>query len=378
MQAIELPKEFQIITKKRPESQCGHGYLFRNLKEGRAIKFKHHAKNSCGIYICSANDARTKLGVSLFREGPNLLNMVLFNFISFSVIKRTQIHVPKSTVNSRIVLKMCPGKQRIIFYHESQGTIEIRSLLSLKVIKTYSLSDICQSVQMTDLFAELRTSVDLEYISHLSSIIMLLGSKIVLIADKKYKEPPLVVFNAKEVDRFRSMHYDPTKRMLMAVAISSLLLVEFDNFGVSCMRLLTSDKLGRSSRFLCWNPKEDLVVFSQKVNFKLENYYIMSYKPANLTVAATIRNIPPYGHSYDESTQTLFFVEDGMMRKRVSSICLKDFNTNFKSLDEPIDLEGQYLTCIPDDGSEANVFKIFYCREALIVKPMPNFDHYSR
>ena len=145
MQAIELPEEFQIRTKKSPESMFGHCLMFSNLKEGRAKKYKNHAKTCCGIHVTSANDPSTNLHVSLFREGPNILHMILFNFLNFKVVKRIQVHIHKNSINTRFILRICSKGKKVIFYHESQAVIEIRSLLSLKIISTINLLELCQS-----------------------------------------------------------------------------------------------------------------------------------------------------------------------------------------------------------------------------------------
>ena len=379
MQAIELPEEFQIKTKKSPESMFGHILIFSNLKEGRALKYRNNAKNCCGIHITSSFDANTNLHVSLFREGPNILHMVLFNFLNFKVLKRVQVHIHKNSINTRFILRICSAGKKIIFYHESQATIEIRSLLSLKIITTVNILELCQSVYPADMFNDARASLDLEYVPHLSSSALLLGTKIVLAPDLKLNQAPTVIFDSKELDQYRKLIYNRDKRTLLAVGGSTILLIEFDNYGVSHLRLLSSDKISKASRFLCWEPEEDVVIFSQKVSFIEENYYILSYRTPNLTLIASLQNIPTYGQLYHQATQTLMFIEGKARNKWVGSLSLKNINISVKDCDEPAVLEGECLVYIPDLEPQTDLFTICHYRNTLFVKPLPtSYNYFNR
>ena len=374
MQTLELPEDLRITTKKSPEAKFGHIYIFSNLKEGKAMKFKDHGKCGSGIPITNAFDPRTKLVVCLFREGPNLLNLTLSSMMTLRFLKRAVIHIPKNSFNSLCILRVCSKTQRIFFYNECLAAIQIRSLQSLTIIKTYALADICQRLQFADLFSEVRSSVDLEYIPHLSSMVLLLGCKIVLMPEKKAKEDPVVLFNGKDVDNFRKIMYNVEKRVLLAVGVSAILLVQFDNFGVSGLRLLTSEMLGKSSMFLYWDPKGEMVIFSQRGGgvCKAANYHVLSYKSLNLTLVGSLMHATMYGHQFDEASQTLFLVENGLgLQKRLSSISLKDLNDDFEKSEEPVELESECLTYLDLIEPETHQYKINYIRDTLVLKPCP-------
>lgn len=376
MHAIDLPKEFQIFTKKREEPiQQEEGYVFKNfLKERKATKVKSNSSKTTGILIIGNQVPVGKLIVALCREGPSLLSLNFFRHEKLIPLKRLLLPIAKNAINSRHILRINARKQKLVFYHESSENIEIRNFSSLRLTNLFSLSEICKEVELINLYTELRTSLDLAYIPHLSSLLLLLGPKVVLLADKTVKAPPSVIFDSKDKAKFRKISYDEKKRVLLGVGVTSILLVGFDNHGVSYMRILTSDKLGRSSKWLNWNPLEELVIVAQRISQKTENFHFLSYRTENLSVAASVLSVPTYGNYYDEMNQLLLYIEGVDGKKRISSVSLENFNAKMQGIEKPAILEGEIMAYLPEDDVYSETYLIKCCHESLIVKPQPVYD----
>lgn len=148
----------------------------------------------------------------------------------------------------------------------------------------------------------------------------------------------------------------------------------FDNHGVSYMRILTSDKLGRSSKWLNWNPLEELIIVAQRISQKTENFHFLSYRTENLSVAASVLSVPTYGNYYDEMNQLLLYIEGVDGKKRISSVSLENFNAKMQGIEKPAILEGEIMAYLPEDDVYSETYLIKCCHESLIVKPQPVYD----
>ena len=367
MQPIELPTQFQITTKTSSDTICCAGFYFNNFRSGRPVRTKN-SKITSGVLMTGIFQANINLLVVVSREGPYIISLNLYNLLTHKLAKRGNIHVQTNSINSRNILRPHFESRKIIFYLESQATIEIRNSFSLKPISTFSLAQLCKELNMSNKFSELRSSVDLDYIPHLSSIVMLLDSKIVLVQCKKTKAAPMILFDG-ENEEFSSLHYNSKQRTLLVEGTSSLLLITFDEVGVNPTRLLTSNKLGKASKLLCWNPFEELVVVSQRIAQKREHYHILSYRTENLSVAASVLDVPAYGTYYDEDSQSFLYIEGTEEQQAISRVSLKDFNKNIESFEKPAILEGECMAYIPVTDHQHDCYDMMHFHGFLYVGP---------
>ena len=372
MQPIELPSEFQINPRKRKETQHSGGFIFKNLKDGKPIRLKVRSKDALGIPIAVVHDFDTNIIVVLSRLGTNLLlSMVVA--IYARMVKRVNIPFQSNLINTRHILRFYPRKQKLIRYHEFQANIEIRSSVSLKPLSSFSLAEICREIGLSKNFSDLRTSIDLDYIPHLSSMILLLGAKIVLVPEQKMQKPS-VIYNIEGYEKYRSIVYKEKQRVLLVAGMSSLLLMNLDNTGICQVRVLTSNRLCNSSKLLCWNPSEEIFLLSQRISQKMENYYILNYSTPELTHIASLLNIPAYGNYYDEESQTFFFIEGEDDRKSVSFIPLKGISTKFERVEKPALLEGECMVYVPEEGVQSEHYLIRYYKGTLLVKGVSQIE----
>ena len=150
---------------------------------------------------------------------------------------------------------------------------------------------------------------------------------------------------------------------------SSLLLVGFDEIGVGYTRLLKSNKLGKASRLLCWDPVEEMILISQKISQKRENIHILSYKNENCAVAASVLNVPSYGNYYEEDSQSFFFIEGDEERQMISYLSLKDFHKSIEGVEQPVILEGEGLTYMPMVDHQHDSYNMTSIHGILVVRP---------
>lgn len=238
MQPIDLPPEFQINSNQCQEKTYCDGFIFKNTRDGRPIRLQYRANSLQGIVVTSIHDLDTNLFVVLMREAPNRLSFNLFSVCYCKMIKRISFPIQSAPINSRHILRFCSKKQKLIHYHESHANIEIRNSASLKLISTYSLAEICKDVGLANRFSDLRTSIDLDCIPHLSSMILLLGSKIVLVPEKKTKQKPAVVFDLGGNERYRSITYKEKQRVVLVIGLSSMLIIGLDDIGISSLPII--------------------------------------------------------------------------------------------------------------------------------------------
>ena len=372
MQAIELPSQYKVTTQKSSDTICCGGFIFINFRCGRPLN--PSLDPTSGVFLVEVILPKTNLLICVYREGPYILTLNIYNLLSYKLTRRGTIYANTNAVNSRYILRPNHDSKKLIFYLECQSSIEIRSILSLKLIKTLSLAQICNQLNMSNKFSELKCSVDMDYISHLSSIIMLLNTKIVLIqVDKATTTIPMVLFD-NEIEKFNSLRYNSKQRTLLVEGTSSILLLKFDEVGVNSTRLLTSNKLGKASKLLCWNPFEDLVVVSQRIAQKREHYHILSYRTENLSVAASILGVPAYGTFYEEESQSFLYIEGTEEQQAISRVSLKDFNSNIGSFEKPLVLEGECMTYIPVTDHQHDSYYMIGYRTFLYVGPNFNND----
>lgn len=373
MQAIKLPLEFQFTTKKSANTTC-QGYIFSNKKEGKAVKMGQGHRAPIGIPVISVHDSQRHLLIGLCREGPNLLRLNMFSLTSFKLLKRIAMANQQNSINSRYILRSYSANQKVVYYHESHANIEVRSSVTLKLRSSYSLSEICQEIGLSDMFSELKTSLDLDYIPHLSSLVMLLGPKIALMDDKKAKQLPTVIYENTTLENYRSINYDENRKIMLGVGTFSFLLVGFNDTGVSYTKTLSSNLLGKTSRMLCWNPAERMIVLSQRTTQKAENFHFLCYKDGRLTHTASVLNLPPYGNCYDEDSQLLLFMEGDDRNRYISSISLRDFNDRIEDLDKPVELEGEIFAFLPPSDHYHDTYFIKFVRDTLIIKPRTMYE----
>lgn len=196
---------------------------------------------------------------------------------------------------------------------------------------------------------------------------MLLGSKIALVTINKGKTKTKVIFESVN-NKFSSLHAD-SKQKILLVEGTSLLLVGFDEIGVSYTRLLKSNKLGKARRLLCWDPVEEIILISQKFSQKRENIHILSYKNENCAVAASILNVPSYGNYYEEDSQSFFLIEDDEERQMISYLSPKDFHKSIEGAEQPVILEGEGLTYMPTVDHQHDSYNMTSIHGILVVRP---------
>ena len=372
MQAIELPRQIQITPECHNERAKCHGFIFTNLKDGKPIRLNYCSKSTVGIVISVETDLDTHLAVALSRESGNRVGFNVFNLTyQFRLVKRSFTQLQCNSINSRHILRFYGKKQKLIYYHESHANIEIRNSVSLKRLSTFSLAEICKEVGLSASFSDLKTSMNLDYIPHLSSMILLLGSKIVMVSEKKTKPKPSVIFNITGHEMYHNIIYQEKRKVLLVEGITSILLMGLDNMGISQLRILKSNLLGRASKLLCWNPIEEVFVVSQRISPKKENHYVLSYATPNLTHIGSLMNIPCYGNHYDEDSQSLFFIEGEGNYKNVSFLEFKGISARLGCPDKPAILEGECLVYIPEN-LDCDDFYIRYYKDTLIVKRKPH------
>ena len=371
MLAIELPSELRITTKKTEDTICCAGFLFNKFGDIKTLRVKHTKQISSGVLMTGALQPNVNLAVIVSREGSNTLGLNLYNLLTRKLAKRRTIHTQTIPTNSRIVLRSHFEAKRILFYFESQGTIEIRNSISLKIVSTFSLAEICDSLNMSNDFSELKASVDFDYIPHMSNVVILLDSKIVLVQAKK--TTPTILFD-NENEKFHRFSYNPNQWILLAEGISSLLLIDFDEFGARSIRLLTSNTLGRSCKLLCWNPFEEIIVVSQRIARKRENFHILSYKTESLTVAASVLDVQTYGNYYNKDSQSLIFIEGNEQLQMMSCLSLKDFNKNIEGVEQPAILEGECMAYLPKTDHQHDSYNLYEFNGIIAVKPQFSSD----
>lgn len=379
-----------IQTRKLQNPNPQVGLVFANPAHNKVLIMKESSCGDFGRPIMIQEPGILDLAIVLTTTGPNTLWFILVKLRKSTLIKSLKICVPKSNFNSRSLIKITQESRVFLFYHESKPEIEVRSLLSLKLLYTFNLAEICESLNITSSLPQIRSSIDFVEIPHLFGSVVILGPKIVFLSRVNRETCCEVLFDSAEhdlKDKFLSLDYSLKTKTVLLRGLSSYLLLEFDNIGVKNTKLMKFDRrMMISSRFIGWDPIEEIILIAQRTHENRENYKILDYQSSDVKPIMMLRDQPQMSVYHSSHFQRVFFVKtDFYRRKSMKALSLKNFRSIYpveQSIDggsiiDNIEIEEEHYGDIPEICQDYEIFFMRTFLGFLVVKPSNYSESYT-
>ena len=376
MDLIILPKPSQQLTTYGP-------FYFRRLEPPLIRSLPGTIKLENTVPLRGLLNSKAKLSILLTRKDSETLIFFILSGKALRNVKRCYIKVGNIEINSKHILKLS-GFGKFVFFQESLNTIQLRSFVSLKIIKEISILTIQEalnSINKSYVFS--KSSLDVDYISSRDEFILCWGQTISTV-DRNEKVTLIYDGESQATkDRFHTISYNEPTSTVLVVSVLSYFLMKYDNSnGNWSIRKLTHPAISRSCRYLDWEPTQRLIFVLQAAGVRnRENILIFSYNEEEdvLKLKASILSVAMSSTNYSANTKKLLYVVEDVIadNRRVMELNLadcfdrKEENECFDDLDEEQVVEGKYLTNAPVKASQNYIFNYFFYN---MLVGAPNFN----
>ena len=315
------------------------------------------------------------------RVGSNSLRICIFYWKRFTWLKSIIIHVPDTNINLKTILKLS-GKtdSDLLFYHESTPLIEIRNSCSLKKKHTFNLETICNGLNLTQYYQELKISLDPVYISAISKLFLCLGSIIVLSDRRDTSQVIYKSENQNKRESFLRTYYNSSMNKAFAQSFTQIVMFDFDDKGVCGSRILQNPLIGHKLSIVQWLPSEGLIIYaSRKVNNK-DDIYFVDYLGTKLRIRCVLKDKLPGQTCYSvEKNAVIYLNEDFSYQKQARCVWLSNMRegNEFQLEGDHRDgsyeeIEGEFLVAIPECYQKAEKISVNYYGGMLVAIPLPH------
>ena len=398
-----------LFTDMTTETKKDFVLICVDPKNDKTIKVKDAAKGF-GIPLLLEELKNTDIMILLSRNGPFALQFIIVTFKTLRVIKRLNLQILKANLNHRQSIKVCSQSKTFLFYHESTPRVEVRSISSLKIKNIFDLEQMAEALNVSKWLPQIQSSIDFIPVPEFDSYAMILGPKIVLVSTnrsegKEYFKQQIsheessqqlpfacqTIFDCIKQElkeNFVTLDYDSTRKLLLAVGISSYLLLQMgdgDYNVVTSTKILRSDKIKRGMRLLRWDPNEQALIVAQRTAQNTVKCQILDYKSNNEGDSMISINILKEqslkGEVYNPSDRRLYFIEtDYFGRREIKTVYLRDFRNKYTTeCDEDgevafSDFESEHFAYLPDFTEKHQYFYLRFFMNYLAVKPSHSLD----
>ena len=320
---------------------------------------------------------KLRISILLARKDSETLTLYLTSVKSARNVKRCYIKVGSTEINSKHILKLS-GFGKFVFFHESLNTIQLRSLISLKIIKEISILTIQEALSNTNQGSTFsKSSLDVDYISSRDEFILCWGQTISTV-DRNEKVTLIYDGESQATkERFHTISFNELANSVLVIGVLSYVLITYDNKAESWhTRKLTHPAISRSCRYLNWEPTQQLMFVLQAGVRNKENVLILSYREENkdFKLKASILSVVMSSANYSAHTKKLIYVivdtlndKRKVMELNISN-CLENTDDNNESEEELVVI-GNYLTDVPERSSRNVQFSYFF-NNILVGRPI--------
>ena len=399
-----------LLTDMTPETKKDFVLIYADPKNDKTIKVQDAVKGF-GIPLLLEELKNTEIMILLSRNGPFALQILLGTFRSMRIIKRISLQILKVNLNHRQSIKVCSQSKTFLFYHESTPRVEVRSVISLKIKHTFDLEQMTEALNVSRWLPQIKSSIDFVPVSEFNSYAMILGPKIVFVSAHKEGEGegaghvkrgsqeessqklPFIcqtIFDCIKQglkESFVTLDYDPTRKLLFAVRVSSFLLLQLgdgDNI-VTSTKILRSDKMKRGVRLLRWDPNEQVLIVAQRTAQNSEKCQIIDYRSYNegdsMISINILKDEPLKGEAYNPLDRRFYFIDtDYFGRREIKTMDLRNFRNKYATeCDEDgeialSDCESEHFAYLPNFTEKHQYFYLRFFMNYLAVKPSHSLD----
>lgn len=350
-------------------------FYFRDPEQGKTQTLTHVFRTGGGLAIAALRNYKLNLQVVLRRGTGSALVLEEFFMGTFRVVRKASVSIANFDTSYTTVFKICSESSPFfIFYHELHPFVEVRNLITLKVISTCGLEGVFNDLELKSCANQFRASIDVTYISSLGQFAIAVGGTLVLAKDSTVTR---IIYDIKShniKDRFMNVLYDESTSRLLAMGLTTIMIFQLDCSNVYPAVTLNITSCGRVTRVLGWIPSEHMILFEKATAQFQEIVNIIYYEDPKEPLLATVSVKKPYTSSYCPYKKALFYIDEAAFgRKEIKILPLSDIKkamgTDENRPEETQALEGDRFAFLPDHFGE--IIKIyFYCpRGTLFVKP---------
>ena len=355
-------------------------YVFTNNKYQKYKVINHMRSNMTGLPLLIVDSEVNRISLVLKKHNTNTFGIIYYSWATLRLIKISLIHTKNIDASHRLLFRSCDKNDlSILFYQEHPGIIQIRSLLSFKVKKSFDLLKICKALNVESSFASMRVCVDAVYTSSLGSVLLCLKHMVVICEEESR---PTILYELEEdkmKDRFISLRYDHQKATLLAERVMSIMLFRFDS-GSACetrvFKLPWMENL--HSRIVDWDAVNSLMILARTSDFKKEDLLVFRYFGEEIRLIAWVREKMAYSASYCASNKQLVYIDDNMLTgKQIRSVVLSDLieEQEDPSTDDDDDddklVEGELLAPLPDINRKLARVSLKFNERILMIRFYP-------
>ena len=397
----------QLATDMSTETKKDFVLIYVDPKNDKYIKVQDATKGFA-LALVLEELKNTDIMILLSRNGPFALQFLIATFKSAKIIKKLRLPIQKASLNHRQTIKICSQTKTFLFYHELTPRVEVRSISSLKIKHVFDIEQMTEALNVSKWLPNIKSSIDFVPVPEFNSYAMILGPKIALISKPKggaghvkhqisqeesSQQFPFdcpTIFDCMKQDlkeKFVTLDYDLTRKLLFAVGISSYLLLQLgdgDNI-VKSTKILRSDKIKRGMRLLRWDPNEEIIIVAQRAAQNSEKCQIIDYRSYNEGDSMVLINILKdslmKGEEYNLFDRRLYYTEtDCFGRREVKTVDLRDFRNRY-TIEYDEDNEATFSECdsehfvfLPNFTERYQFFFLRFFMNCLVVKPLTSLD----
>ena len=337
-----------------------------------------------GVTLAVAHTRCHKSSKCCKRVCSNTFRICIFHWKNFKWLKSVSISVPDTNANLKTILKLSGKRDSdLLFYHESTPHIEIRNSCSLKKICTFNLEAICNELNLTQYYQELRSSLDPVYVSSLSKLLLCLDSIIVL-SDRQGTSQ--VIYKSEKQDKrgsFMRAYYNSAMNKAFVQSSTQIVLFDFDEKGVCGSRILQNPLAGKNLNIVNWVPSEGFIIYSSRTIYNKEDIYFVDYLGAEPRLRFVLKDKLPGQVCYCVKKNALIYLEEDYCLQKLArcvwlSTIREDYGDELQGArnqeDETYEqiIEGEILAVIPDSYQKCSKIIVNFYGGVLVAIPLPH------
>jgi len=297
-----------------------------------------------------AESSSPKLLIASNKLNSDRLQIKLVTTTSLKPIKSTKIFVGDNCETQRLVLKANHASASLLFYHEASMEMRLIKEFALITRRTYHLQSLCASIGISSYVNDIKKLVDLEFIPHLSGLVVSFGMCLGLLLPRE--EAPRVIYQPQG-EVVRSVQYEPKEKLLLVLGSQSISLLDVDTKGVVSSRRLESNFLKMDCRVLVWDSLSKMIVLAQLTAKNRENYHFIGYCSQKINQKTSILNKPRNSSIYCQRRKSLLYMEENRESRAIKSFPLLDADCDQESGECRI--EGDIIACLPKETRDSQM-----------------------
>ena len=354
-------QNLQITIEKQESWKEIVPFYFVNSTYTKVRMLPSVGRNEDGFPVAATDAFNLNLCCFLQRHSSTSFKLSCLSYINLQFLKSEKIELPNTDINRKLILKCCGVKNtNLLFYHESNGIIELRRSNSFKKDKTFSLEKICNSLGLASQYDQIKACIDIVYIPQLLQIALCLSSMIVLVDQDDIVTMIHNDTEQRNMEKFIGLKYDIERKLLLAEGRTSMKLFQLEDNNNTWNTIMNIENpyFNRNSRLFAWDPSECVIITTERISMEFENIHILCYGEgrggSKVHELGLITNKNSLKLNYCLQKHALLYVDadfSGRLLLRcvwMTHLKQDQEGNNSDNIEETNVIEGEHLAYLPD------------------------------